>query len=149
VLNPLTGLPLLAGPLTKTEPTDVVGSFKTAALRNAELTGPYFHNGGKSTLRQAVELYDDGGNFANPTLHPLMRPLGMTPDQVTGLVAFLVALTDERVRWQKAPFDHPQLFVPDGDSPAGADATLELPATGAGGSATPLGRFLGLGPLQP
>jgi len=149
VLNPLTGLPLLAGPLTKTEPTAVAGSFKTAALRNAELTGPYFHNGGKSTLRQAVKLYDDGGNFANLTLHPLIRPLGMTPDQVRGLVAFLVALTDERVRWQKAPFDHPQLFVPDGDSPAGTDATLEIPATGAGGAATPLGRFLGLDPFQP
>ena len=25
-----------------------------------------------------------------------------------------VALTDERVRWERAPFDHPQLFVPDG-----------------------------------
>ena len=30
------------------------------------------------------------------------------------LVAFLKALTDERVRSAAAPFDHPQIFVPNG-----------------------------------
>jgi cytochrome c peroxidase len=150
VLNPFTGLPLLAGPLRRNESTDVPGSFKTPGLRNVELTGPYLHNGGKSTLLQAVEFYDDGGNFPeNPTLSPLIRPLGMTPEQVNSLVAFMVALTDERVRWEKAPFDHPELIVPNGQAANGTDITITLPAVGAAGAATPLQRFLGLNPFTP
>ena len=41
----------------------VDGAFKTPSLRNVELTGPYFHNGGASTLMQVVEFYARGGNF--------------------------------------------------------------------------------------
>jgi hypothetical protein len=150
VLNPLTGFPLLAGPLTRSEPTDVDGSFKVPGLRNAELTGPYFHNGGKATLLQAMELYDNGGDFANATLSPLIRPLGLSPQQKADLVAFLLAMTDERVRLQQAPFDHPQLFTPNGGDPAGVDSLVELPAVGAAGSpSAPLPRFLGLNPFQP
>ena len=149
VLNPLTGFPLLAGPLKKTEATDVAGTFKVPGLRNVELNGPYFHNGGKSTLLQAVELYDEGGNFDNPTKSPLIRPLGMTADQVNALVAFLVSLTDERVRWEKAPFDHPELVVAEGQDANGLDIPKTLPAVGAGGSTTPLPRFLDLNPFQP
>ncbi len=147
VLNPLTGLPLLSGPLTKYEATDVAGSFKTSSLRNVELNGPYLHNGGKSTLRQLVELYDGGGNFQNPTLSPLLRPLGMTLDQVNALVAFMLALTDERVLYERAPFDHPELVVPNGQNPDGSDITITLPAVGAAGSITALQRFLNLNPF--
>ncbi|MBI5441033.1 MAG: hypothetical protein HY900_07470 [Deltaproteobacteria bacterium] len=146
VLNPLTGLPLLSGPLAGEEPTDVAGSFKTPGLRNVELTGPYFHHGGHSTLWQAMEFYDQGGNFANATLSPLIRPLGMTPDQVKALVALQLALTDARVLYQQAPFDHPELVIPNG-SPDGSDRTLA--AVGRAGSTAPLQRFLGLNPFQP
>ena len=142
-----TGWPLLTGSLLKTEATDVAGSFKTSSLRNVELNGPYMHTGGLSTLFQVVEFYDNGGNFQNETLSPLIRPLGMTAQQIQDLVAFLVALTDERVRLQQAPFDHPELFVPNGDIPVGTDAMLAIPAVGAGGSPTPLERFLGLDPF--
>ncbi len=147
VLNPLNGLPLLSGPLLAAEASDVPGSFRTSSLRNVELTGPYFHNGGKATLMQAIELYDGGGNFQNETLSPLIRPLGMTREQMEDLVAFLLALTDERVRWQRAPFDHPQLSVPEGDAAPGTDAMRELPAVGVGGSQTPLMPFLGRNPF--
>jgi len=138
VLNPLTGLPLLSGPLTPTEATDVAGSFKTPGLRNVELTGPYLHNGGKSTLLQALGFYDQGGDFAaNLTLSPLMRPRGMTPSQMEDLVAFLASLTDERVLYQQAPFDHPELVVPNGPT---------LPPVGAAGG-TQLKRFLDRNPF--
>ena len=40
-----------------------MGSFKAPQLRNVELTGPYFHNGGKLTLRQVVDFYVRGGDF--------------------------------------------------------------------------------------
>ena len=64
-------------------------------------------------------------------------------------MAFLLTLTDQRVKTEAAPFDHPQLFIPvdgtapvlDPADPAGffaaqiaAGKIKELPATGAMGS---------------
>jgi cytochrome c peroxidase len=148
VLDPTTGFPILSGGLTKTEATDVAGSFKTPMLRNVELTGPYFHTGGKATLRQAVELYDDGGHFANTSLSPFVRPLGLTEAQGVGLVAFLLSLTDDRVRYERAPFDHPELPLPAGQDAAGADIITPIPAVGAAGRPAPVKRFLDLNPFQ-
>jgi cytochrome c peroxidase len=147
-LNNASGYPLLSGSLHANERTDVAGTFKVPQLRNVELNAPYFHNGGRATLAQLVEFYDDGGNFANPTLAPLIRPLGLTADDRRDLVAFLLTLTDERVRFQRAPFDHPQLFVANGDTTPGTDNTIEIPATGAAGGVELL-RFLGLNPFTP
>src|SRR5262249_4439274 len=78
------------------------------------------------------------------------------------LADFLSSLTDERVRWEKAPFDHPQLVVPVGApgdevsvladlTVAGQaeDATLNLPATGAAGAARPVQAVLGLPVFAP
>ena len=148
VVNNASGYPLLSGPLRKTERTDVAGTMKTAQLRNVELNGPYFHNGGKATLWQVIELYDDGGNFPNPTKSPLIRPLGLSADDHRDLIAFLLALTDDRVRYQRAPFDHPELSVPNGAQPDGTDNMLVIPATGAAGGSE-LVRFLGLNPFIP
>jgi cytochrome c peroxidase len=141
-----SGYPLLSGSLRKTERTLVGGSFKAAQLRNIELTGPYFHNGGKSTLFQVMEFYDDGGDFVNAEKSPLITPLGMDASQIRDVIAFMLALTDERVRYQKAPFDHPQLFVPNGDAAPGIDNLIEVPPTGAAGG-QPLQRFLNLNPF--
>ena len=148
VVRNSTGYPLLSGSLRRNERVAVAGSFKVPALRNVELTGPYMHTGGKSTLSQVVELYDDGGDFSNATLAPLIAPLGLSPDDIRDLVAFLVALTDDRVRSQRGPFDHPQLFIPNGDSSPGTDDVIEIPAVGAAGGA-PLRRFLNLNPFMP
>jgi cytochrome c peroxidase len=146
LLNP-SGFPLLSGGMTKTEATDVAGTFKVPQLRNVELNGPYFHNGGKATLGQVVDFYDGGGDFPNATKAPAIVPLHLSADQVNGLVAFLLSLTDDRVRYEQAPFDHPQLFVPNGDSVPGTDNMVEIPAAGAAGAPTPLQRFLNLSPF--
>lgn len=143
------GFPFLSGSLLANEPVDVAGTFKVLPWRNVELSGPYFHNGGKATLMQVVDFYNEGGEFANPTRHPNIRPLMLSSVQARNLVAFLIALTDERVRWQRAPFDHPQLFVPNGDTVPGTDSLVEIPAVGAAGASTPLPRFLNLNPFQP
>lgn len=129
------------------------GAFKTPGLRNIELTAPYFHNGGQMTLEQVVEFYNRGGDFGR------LPPLGLTGEEKQSLVSFLKSLTDERVRNQKAPFDHPQLFVPNGHpndeknvvadpniqssdgTKQGKDNLLEIPAVGGGGG-TPLPNFL-------
>jgi len=46
------------------------GAFKIPGLRNVELTAPYFHNGGESTLEDVIDFYFRGGNFRKyaPTL---------------------------------------------------------------------------------
>lgn len=95
----------------------VNGAFKVPQLRNVELTAPYFHNGGDATVDQVVEFYDRGGNFAThnaANFAPNIQPLHFTDAEDEALVAFLNALTDERVRFEKAPFDHPGLVVPNG-----------------------------------
>lgn len=86
------------------------GGFKTPGLRNVALTAPYFHSGGYLTLRQVVDFYNRRGDFPQGALGDIK----LTDDEKDHLVAFLEALTDERVKYEKAPFDHPQLFVPNG-----------------------------------
>lgn len=140
----------LTGPLKAAERAAVDGSFKTPGLRNVELSAPYFHNGGKSTLGQVMEFYDIGSDFPqNPNLAPLIMPMNFSEEDTKSLIAFLLALTDERVRWQRAPFDHPELYVPVGQDAAGADLLDRLPAVGAEGASAPLGRFLDLDPFAP
>jgi cytochrome c peroxidase len=142
--------------------TALDGAFKTPMLRNVELTGPYFHNGGKATLMQVVDFYNRGGDFTvqnQPTPDPTIRPLGLDETQKHDLVAFLLGLTDERVRYQQAPFDHPSLCVPNGHAGddmalllnrAGnaVDDMLCLPAVGATGATAPLRAFLELDPYK-
>jgi cytochrome c peroxidase len=122
------------------------GSFKSVGLRNIELTGPYFHNGGTATLEQLVDFYARGGDFANGAI----RTFNVNASQKAALVAFLRALTDERVRYERAPFDHPELCVPMGHvaAPAGgvfarasAENWVGLAAVGAAGNAAPLQTF--------
>jgi cytochrome c peroxidase len=137
----------------------VEGAFKIPSLRNVALTAPYFHSGDVSTLRDAVLFYSRGGNVAPITQYTdgaQIEPLGipsLTDDEVTAVVAFLETLTDERVRYRRAPFDHPQLFVPNGhlgDEMSSTDADgdgraddymLEIRAVGADGG-PPLPGFL-------
>jgi cytochrome c peroxidase len=111
--------PLLATPqpLQPNERVAVDGAFKTPGLRNVELTAPYFHNGGQLTLEQVVDFYNRGGDFARANqdnLDPDIQVLNLTADEKAALVAFMKAFTDERVRSEKAPFDHPELVVSKG-----------------------------------
>jgi cytochrome c peroxidase len=139
----------------------VDGAFKTPSLRNIALTQPYFHNGSRWTLEQVVEFYNRGGDRRGSELidttghtapgsgktnvHPAVRPLNLTAQEQADLVAFLrFALTDQRVACEAAPFDHPELRLPNGQTGdntrvvAGAggkalDDWRTLPATGSNG----------------
>jgi cytochrome c peroxidase len=142
----------------------VDGAFKIPSLRNVALTAPYFHNGDALTLHEVVDFYSRGGNvfpvvqLDGTVIEPLGVPL-LTSDEIDAIVAFLESLTDERVLYRSAPFDHPQLFVPNGhpgDSSATIDANndgladdimVEIPAVGAEGG-PPLPGFLE-GPFGP
>ncbi|KST68524.1 cytochrome C peroxidase [Mastigocoleus testarum BC008] len=124
------------------------GAFKTPGIRNIELTAPYMHNGGLLTLREVVDFYNRGGDFPG-----VLPPLDLTEEEKEALVAFMKGLNDERVRFEKAPFDHPQLFVPNGhpgdetfvdDDGTGkaTDSLLEISAVGRNGRNTPIKNFL-------
>ena len=114
----------------------VDGAFKTPGLRNVELTAPYFHNGSANTLDQVVEFYTRGGNFpGNPELSAAMQPIRNLRGNATKrseLVEFLKTLTDERVRDQAAPFDHPELRIPGGDAADSVNNMIVLAPTGGG-----------------
>ena len=175
----------IPGPIVAGERVAVDGAFKVATIRNVELTGPYFHNGGQATLRQVVDFYNRGGDRRNanrsecpdvdPTeavdqgdttgfggacsnVAPDIVKLGLSDMEAESLVAFMLALTDDRVKYERAPFDHPQLVIPNGqigdrfavtDSGTGRakDELLEIPAVGAAGRRAPLRTFLDLSPF--
>jgi hypothetical protein len=130
------------------------GTFKVPSLRNLELTAPYFHNGGQRTIRQVVEFYNRGGDFREHNVQNIdfeIGKLNLTERQIDDLVAFLGRpLTDMRVVRQSAPFDHPQIFVPNGVKRQGGrpqvtaegvarDVLLEIPAVGRKGGPLPAG----------
>jgi cytochrome c peroxidase len=133
-------------------PVAIDGVFKVPGLRNVEFTGPYFHNGGQASLEQVVDFYGRGGDFPDPSNLPVeIIPVPLKPAERADLVAFLKSLSDDRVRFERAPFDHPELCVPIGypDAPS-ADPTFPLsavdwwagiPAVGQNGNKAPLQTF--------
>ncbi|MDN5940479.1 MAG: hypothetical protein L0H94_01235 [Nitrospira sp.] len=133
------------------EPIVVDGAFKVPGLRNVELTAPFFHNGGHVDLPAVIDFYDRAGDAhegmltLDGTQIELMAILGLTAEEKAALLAFLLSLTDERVRFQQAPFDHPQLFVPNGSGVPRAimpgDQLFEIPAVGRFGG-PPQKKFL-------
>jgi cytochrome c peroxidase len=124
------------------------GFIKVPGLRNAELTAPYFHNGGTLRLRDVLDFYSRGGDFAkleqldSSEIAPLNILLN-SEEEKTDLEAFLLSLTDERVRYQKAPFDHPQLFITNGhkleqgEQGNAKDEFIEINAFGRDGGQAP------------
>lgn len=152
------------GPVAAGERVDVDGACKTPSLRNVELTAPYFHNGGHSTLEQVILSYmlkfknlhaDDNVDNLSPDIqHVDIQGLAFDGQSIRGgeiaaLKSFMNALTDERVRLHQAPFDHPKLFLPNGarekdknkDGMAD-DRRLTIAAVGAAGMDKPLPKFL-------
>lgn len=79
------------------------GAFKTPTLRSIIETAPYMHDGAFKTLEEVVDFFDQGGG-KNSNLSSLMKPLGLTAEEKTDLIAFLKALTGEEI-----PFEFPEL----------------------------------------
>jgi len=137
--TPLT--PILPAQIPFNFPVANNGSFKVPGLRNVELTAPYFHNGGDMTLDDVVDFYTRGGNFPVANQDDLdvaiadIGALQNAPTKQAAIVALMKAMTDERVRNESAPFDHPELYVPNGDLPDGSTEFIKIPARDALGNA--------------
>jgi cytochrome c peroxidase len=113
-----TGLYNLAGALSYpaanlgvyeyTNRSEDVGKFKAPTLRNIALTAPYMHDGSAATLDAVLDHYaaggrtivgaaDAGDGFHNPNKDSLIHGFTLTAQVRSDLIAFLQALTDERV----------------------------------------------------
>jgi hypothetical protein len=138
----LAGLFGVVNPAPAVAVAQVGGAFKVPSLRNIALTAPYMHDGSIATLDGVIDFYERGGNFANPELDLNMAGAGVGGgNNRTNVLAFLQALTDPRTVNDSAPFDHPELLIPNGgpDRPNAdpAGAMIRLPATGADGTVVP------------
>ncbi len=93
-----------------------VGRFRTPTLRNVSETGPYMHNG-LFGLPNVLRMYNAGmptlvpkpeqeGDLLFPRKSPLLRPLGLNPQDLEDLEAFLESFAEPRTRHR--PPDLPQ-----------------------------------------
>ena len=163
LLNAGTPGVMLSPPASAGESVAVDGAFKVPILLNVELTGPYFHNGSAGSLLEVVQFYTRGGNFSaqnSANLDPRIEEIGKLKGKLSAqmqVVDFLTSLTDDRVRYYQAPFDHPELVVASGSAGSelsvladfgmagqAADDIIVLPATGRHGQSTPIASFLGI-----
>jgi cytochrome c peroxidase len=86
------------------------GQFRTPGLLSVAETAPYFHNGSAKTLRDVVEHYNRGGGdpgtYSGP-LDPKIRPLQLTDQEMSDLVAFLESLTGDPIpeEWARNPLE--------------------------------------------
>jgi cytochrome c peroxidase len=140
-------------PVTSSTRAVVDGAFKTPGLRNVALTGPYFHDGSRATLEEVVDFYvratdvrtnggsDSTGFGANSSnLAGGLPRIELSAGERQALLAFLkVALTDDRVAFERAPFDHPELPLTDG-----SPEVVLVPAVGQAGRATAVSPFVNL-----
>ncbi len=86
------------GRFAVTDNVTEVGAFKTPTLRNVDKTAPYMHDGSLETLEDVVDFYNNGGRIkdSDPVsgfLSGGIRPLDLTAEQKSDLVAFMQALT--------------------------------------------------------
>ena len=88
-----------AGLYYRTKQKEDMGKFRVPTLRYIVYTVPYMHNGAFFDLQEVVEFYNEGGGTnefaANKT--PLIKPLGLSDEEIEDLVAFLEALSGEEI----------------------------------------------------
>jgi cytochrome c peroxidase len=69
-----------------------IGKFMTPTLRELNFTAPYMHNGVLKTLKEVVAFYNRGGG-KDANKDPALRPLDLSSQEQSDLVAFLKALS--------------------------------------------------------
>ncbi len=98
-----------AGLYYRTKQKSDMGKFRTPTLRYVAYTAPYMHNGAFWDLREVVEFYNAGGgsnDFTDGTMGKnktsLIKPLGLTDEEMDDLVAFVEAYSGPEIE-VKAP----------------------------------------------
>ncbi len=88
-----------AGLYYRTKETADKGKFRTPSLRYTLYSEPFMHNGTFWDLTEVVNFYNEGGgdNEFAATKTNLIKPLGLSEDEVGDLVAFLESLSGEEI----------------------------------------------------
>ena len=68
--------------------------FKVPTLRNVQYTFPYMHDGRFSSLTEVVKHYNSGIQKSKTLSEDLVKPMHLTDNERTELIAFLKTLTD-------------------------------------------------------
>jgi cytochrome c peroxidase len=69
--------------------------FKVPTLRNVQFTFPYMHDGRFKTLNEVIKHYNSGIVKSKTLSKELQKPMNLSDDERTELVAFLKTLTDK------------------------------------------------------
>ncbi len=69
--------------------------FRIPSLRNVGVTAPYMHNGSVQTLEEVIATYSSGG-YTHRNKDSRIRPLHLSSEEQTSIVAFLRSLTDAK-----------------------------------------------------
>jgi cytochrome c peroxidase len=69
-------------------------AFKTPTLRSVAISGPYFHDGSRASLEDAVRYMAVGGGN-DPNKSPLLSGAGLSDEEIKQVIAFLTSLTSE------------------------------------------------------
>ena len=77
------------------------GKFRTPSLRDLPFTRPWMHNGLFTDLTGILRMYNHGITFnssvrhrpGTPPLSPLIKPLGLSKEEIADLEAFLVSVS--------------------------------------------------------
>ena len=95
------------------------GKFRTPSLRYTLYTAPYMHNGSFWDLREVVEFYNavGGENEFSENKTPLIKPLGLSDEEIDDLVAFIEAFSGPEIEVEapKLPQYAPLPDVADAD----------------------------------
>ena len=70
------------------------GAFKTPTLRDVAKRPPYMHDGSLQTLEDVIAFYNKGGT-PDQWLSKAIRPLDLTAEERSDLVAFMESLTGQ------------------------------------------------------
>lgn len=71
--------------------------FKVPSLRNVALTAPYMHNGKFSSLEEVLLHYNSGGQ-GHENQSELVKPLGLSQEELGNLQSFLLSLSDHSIQ---------------------------------------------------
>jgi cytochrome c peroxidase len=82
------------GRTVQSKHTEDVSAFKTPTLRSVAISGPYFHDGSRASLEDAVRYMAVGGG-EDPGKDPLLSGAGLSDQEITQVIAFLASLTSE------------------------------------------------------
>jgi len=70
--------------------------FKTMSLREVLDTAPYMHNGAFVTIEEVIDFYNKGGGDVE-NKDPLLKPLHLTDQEKSDLIAFLDSLSGDPI----------------------------------------------------